>query len=128
VAEELRLLEYTQRLRHRRRNVLAAAENPEVGQALYVAAVEGGSAPSGRPLGGFNVGQRADFMILDESHPSLAMRPPTQILSGFVFSNHGGSPIRDVFVGGQKVVSEGRHADEEASAEAYRKALEVLVR
>jgi len=128
VAEELRLLEYAQRLRHRRRNVLAASETPEVGQALYIAAVEGGAAPSGRSLGGLNVGQRADFVILDESHPSLAMKAPSQMLRGFVFCNHGPSPIRDVFVGGQRVVSEQRHSAEREAAEDYRQALQSLIR
>jgi formimidoylglutamate deiminase len=128
VAEELRLLEYAQRLRRRSRNVLASAETSEVGQALYIAAVEGGAAPSGRPLGGLNAGQRADFLVLDESHSSLAMRPPTQLLSGLVFANHGATPIRDVYVGGRRVVSEQHHAAEQASSEAYRQALEILIR
>ncbi len=127
VAEELRLLEYAQRLRRRRRNVLAAPETPEVGQALYIAAVEGGAAPSGRPLGGLNVGQRADFVVLDESHPSLSMRPPSQMLSGLVFCNHGPSPVRDVFVGGRKVVTAQHYLGEQEAAEEYRRALHSLI-
>ncbi len=127
VAEELRLLEYAQRMRHRRRNILASHAHAEVGQALYIAAAEGGSAASGRSLKGLSVGQRADFLILDESHPSLAMRHPSQILSGLVFCNHPATPIRDVFVGGRKRVSEQHHPAEQQAAEAYRQALASLV-
>lgn len=127
VAEELRLLEYGQRLRHQRRNVLADPNQPEVGEALYTTAAAGGASASGRPIAGLAAGQRADFAVLDETHPSLVARPSGQWLGGFVFCNHPGAPLRDVFVAGQRVIGDGRHRNQQAAAEAYQKALETLL-
>lgn len=115
VAEELRLLEYSQRWRDRRRNVLASARQPHVADALYLAAQQGGAAASGRPIGGLARGQRADFLVLDGTDPAISGVSPSQALAGMVFGNHGGNPIRDVVVGGRRIVDNRTHAMQAAA-------------
>jgi len=64
-AEELRLLEYSQRLVHRRRNVAAeAAGASSTATVLFDGAIGGGSAASGLPMAGFIQGSRADVCLL----------------------------------------------------------------
>jgi formimidoylglutamate deiminase len=127
---ELRLLEYGQRLLQRSRNVLAAAHggaHAAVADRLYPQAVSGGARAAGRPIDGLRVGQRADFLVLDADHPDLAERPAAQLLSGLVFCEHGASPIRDVYTGGQQVVSERVHRSQDTALQAYRAALRELL-
>ena len=82
---------------------------------------------SGRATGWLAPGRRADFMVLDANHPALAGRPPQAWLSGVVFGETGGTPIRDVYVGGVQRVAEGRHADEERARADYLCALNELL-
>jgi formimidoylglutamate deiminase len=56
-----------------------------------------------------------------------AERAPSQLLSGFVFCEHGGEPIRDVYTGGRAVVVNGTHAQQEAALADYRIALRELL-
>lgn len=124
---ELRLLEYGQRLLRHERNVLASADQPWVADRLFDAAAAGGAQASGRATGWLAPGRRADFTVLDADHPALAGRPPQAWLSGVVFSELGGTPIRDVYVGGVRRVADGRHADEEQACADYRRALGELL-
>jgi formimidoylglutamate deiminase len=64
VAEELRWLEYVQRLALRKRNVLHDARRPAVGRFLYETALRGGAQASGRPIGALAPGMRADMIVL----------------------------------------------------------------
>ena len=123
--EELRWLEYGQRLLHRRRSVAASAAVSSPGLALYQGAVAGGASASGRPLNGLAPGQRADFLVIDPDTPFLCARGPDELLDAIVF---GGSenPVRDVYVGGACVIANGRHADETAVLAAYRATAERL--
>jgi formimidoylglutamate deiminase len=125
--EELRMYEYSQRLLHRQRNVLVGGEGASVGGYLYREALRGGAAASGRPVAGLAIGQRADLIVLDANYPDLTGRHDDQTLDSFVFCNHAQSPIRDVMTGGRWVVQQGRHAQEETSASAYRAALQGLM-
>ena len=110
--EELRWLEYGQRLALRRRNVAPS------GDALWAAALAGGT----RALGGV---PRADFVVLDPEHPALVERPLDRIVDAFVFAA-GRSAIRDVMAGGRWVVRDGRHVARDAVRSAYGKALRRL--
>ncbi len=123
-AEELRWLEYGQRLQLGRRNVIAAA-GASAGEALYRAALRGGARASGRPVHGLRVGQRADIVVLDPEHPSLIGRERATWLDAYLFCAHG-SPVRDVMVGGQWVIRNGRHTREEGIARQYATALREL--
>ena len=123
---ELRLLEYGQRLVLRQRNVLAADRRPQVAERLFDAALAGGARASGRAVGALAPGCRADWLVLDATHPSLDGRKPDDWLAGLVFCEHGGSPIVEVHTGGRCVVRDGRHEDEARAYAAYRDAVAQL--
>lgn len=106
-SEELRLLEYSQRLALRERNVAARAVLREsTAAALFDGALEGGSAAAGVPLAGLAVGQRADFMVLDADAPALLGVPPEHVLDAVVFSSPQALP-RQVYVAGESVQPRG---------------------
>ncbi|TCF97348.1 formimidoylglutamate deiminase [Paraburkholderia strydomiana] len=125
---ELRLLEYGQRLTRRQRNVLASAQTPYVADRLFDAPLEGGAQATGRATGALQVGHRADWLVLDPNHASVAEHAPSAWLSGVVFCEHGETPIRDVYAGGDKVVDNRRHRDEEGAYARYRVALADLLK
>ncbi|MDB5928737.1 MAG: formimidoylglutamate deiminase [Polaromonas sp.] len=108
-AEELMLLEYSQRLATRQRNVAATAAQPNVASAMALAAVRGGAQAAGRDISGLAVGQQADFAVLDARHPSLQGLDAAAMLSAHVFASHRSSAIDAVWVGGQPRVAGGRH-------------------
>ncbi|MFC0709974.1 formimidoylglutamate deiminase [Azorhizophilus paspali] len=123
--EELRWLEYGQRLRDRRRNRLARLERPAVGAVLYQAALSGGAQALGQPIGALEVGRRADLLVLDGDDPYLANSEGDQLLNRWLFAGSD-RQVRDLMVAGRWVVREGRHADEERSARAFAKVLATL--
>lgn len=125
---ELRLLEYGQRLSRRQRNVLASAQSTHVADRLFAAALEGGARATGRAVNGLQVGQRADWLVLDPDHASIAEHAADAWLSGVVFCEHGETPIRDVYAGGEKVVENRRHRDEAGAYAQYRVALAELLK
>ena len=117
-AEELRLLEYSQRLARRERNVLASAAHEQTADALWLAAVAGGAQASGRAIAGLAEGQRADFVVLGASGARAGLTPPQQLAS-HVFASHGTNAVRDVWVAGEARVQAGRHEFEDAACEAF---------
>ncbi|VTU18852.1 8-oxoguanine deaminase [Variovorax sp. PBS-H4] len=118
-AEELMLLEYGQRLAKRQRNIAADAAQPSVAAALTLAAVQGGAQASGRAVAGLSVGQQADFVVLDASHPALAGLCAADALSSHVFASHRGNAIASVCVAGQTRVKDGRHLLHQDAAAAF---------
>jgi formimidoylglutamate deiminase len=120
--EELRWLEYTQRLTRLRRNVLSVESEPATGERLIRAALVGGAQALGRSIGEIAAGARADLVVLDSEHAVLAGRPLERVLDAWVFVNHR-SPIRDVMVGGRWVVKDGVHRERAAVLADYRRAL-----
>ena len=124
---ELRLLEYGQRLVRRQRNVLASDAHSHVADRLFDAALAGGAQATGRATGALRAGCRADWLVLDPDHPSLAEHAPGKWLSGIVFCEHGETPVRDVYAGGRRVVEARRHADEDTAYAAYRTAVADLL-
>ncbi len=108
-AEELRWLEYQQRLRENRRGVLAAAEESHVGTVLWRSAALHGAAALGQPAGSIAVGQRADWLVLDADHPTMAGGTLQTALDRLLFAG-GRAALRDTMVAGKWVVRDGRHA------------------
>ncbi|MER9230199.1 formimidoylglutamate deiminase [Mesorhizobium sp. M0437] len=121
--DELRQLEYSQRLAHRARNVLAVAGG-STGRALFDAALDGGSAALGAGLSQIAAGASADFVSLDGKHPSLAGKTGDAILDAWIFAN--GTKVDCVWVHGKKLVSGGMHARRDAIAERFRKVMTAL--
>jgi formimidoylglutamate deiminase len=116
-AEELRWLEYQQRLRKKRRGVLAAKSESHVGTRLWRDAAQNGARALGQPVGRIAVGCRADWLVLDAQHPSMAGASADVALDRLLFAG-ADKAIRDVMVGGQWVVKAGRHsADEQLRAD-----------
>ena len=123
--EELRWLEYGQRLVTRHRNVAARKAEESVGNMLWQRALDGGAQASAADTARLTVGARADLLVLDDRSPLLAARGEADVLDSFLFA--GNTPlVRDVMVGGRWRVRDGAHAAEEAAAKAYRVVVEKL--
>jgi formimidoylglutamate deiminase len=108
-AEELRWLEYQQRLRKKRRGVLASTAEPHVGTRLWRDAAQHGAKAIGQPAGTIEVGRRADWLVLDAAHPSMVGAAADTALDHLLFAG-GEAAIRDVMVAGRWVIKERRHA------------------
>jgi formiminoglutamate deiminase len=115
---ELRQLEYSQRLKHRGRNMLARQEGQSTGRSLYERALAGGARALGRRIGAIEVGARADLVVLDAAHPDFAARTGDRWLDAYVFVA-GKAAIDTVMVAGEPVVTKGRHRHREAIAARY---------
>lgn len=126
VVEELRWLEYGQRLRDQRRNRLYRGDQPMVGRTLYDAALAGGAQALGQPIGKLQVGQRADWLVLDGNDPYLATAEGDAILNRWLFAG-GDRQVRDVLVNGRWVIRDGHHADEAQSSQAFTQVLRELL-
>jgi formimidoylglutamate deiminase len=125
-AEELRLLEYAQRLTARRRNLNVGNVSTSVGTTLWLEAAAGGAQALGRAMGAIAPGKRADLVVLDPQHPDLAARHGDAIANALVFSGSR-DLVRDVMAAGHWAVRERRHPAEERAAENYKKALLELL-
>jgi formimidoylglutamate deiminase len=125
-AEELRMLEYVQRLAARKRNLVVSATSSSVGTTLWQEAAAGGGQALGRRMGALAAGHRADVVVLDGNHPDLDGRSGEAAANALLFCGSEGL-VRDVMVGGRWVVQNRRHASEEAAALAYKGALKALL-
>ena len=123
--EELRWLEYGMRLERRRRNLLVTPETRHTGRNLFDGALAGGAQGCGRLTGRIERGYRADFIVLDESHPRLYGRSGDALLDSWIFSGND-NLVRDVYVGGRKVIDDGHHADEDEIERNYRNTIDEL--
>lgn len=124
--EELRWLEYGQRLRVGRRNIAADPRRPSVGAALWKAAAAGGAQALARPSGVLAAGKRADLIVLDGDQLDLAGQEGDDILDTLIFAGNE-KRVRDVMVGGAWRVVDGHHVSEENAAQAYRNVLHELL-
>ena len=123
--EELRLVEYSQRLLHRQRNVLVGSSG-HVGADLYAGALRGGAQAAGRQVQGLQIGQCADFIVLDADHPNLHGKRGDTLLDSVVFARHGTTLIHDVASRGKWVVRNGKHLQHDTYGSEYRHAMRHL--
>ena len=123
-AGELRMLEYSQRLTQRARNVLSDPDQPSTGQRLFEAALLGGAQALGCTAG-LQPGARANFVVLDADHPDLAAAADADLLDTWIFSA-GRAAVHKTAVGGRIVVEHGRHHARQAIDHAYRAAVARL--
>ena len=118
--EELRWLEYGQRLATRHRNIAARKPGASVGETLWAAALRGG-----RQAAGLREESTRDVIVLDDASPLLAARDEASVLDTFLFA--GNTPlVRDVMAGGEWVVRDFHHRAEDRIAADYRAAVEAL--
>ncbi|MBR2171526.1 formimidoylglutamate deiminase [Sphingopyxis sp.] len=117
-AQELRALEYSQRLAQRARALLADEASPFVGANLFARAVQGGAQALGVPAG-LAVGHAADIVSLDLDHPAFAGTDDATLLDRWIFAARAGA-VDSVWRAGVKRVAKGRHVDADAIGAAYR--------
>jgi len=134
--EELRWLEYGQRLITHQRNVLATENAPahsSTGRRLLEVVLAGGAQACGRGIGGIGgigglqPGARADFVVLDTDHPLLMDRQGDELLDSWIFSGNR-NLVQEVWIGGQPIVQEGRHPRRDAIAARFQTTLQRLRR
>jgi formimidoylglutamate deiminase len=123
--EELRWLEYGQRLQHQRRNIAVSDAQRNVGDFLWQGALRGGAQAAGRPVGALAPGLRADILVLDDAHPNMFGLALDEVLGSLVFSGND-NLVKDVMVGGQWVVRNQQHVAQQAIAARFRQTLAEL--
>lgn len=124
--EELRWLEYGQRLQTRHRNIAVRTDNGSVGETLLRGTLASGAAATGQAVGLLAPGQAADWIVLDAQAPVFAGARPADIADRWLFA--GNRPlVREVRVAGEAVVRGGRHRDREAIAARYRSTVAALL-
>jgi formimidoylglutamate deiminase len=124
LSDELRMLEYSQRLRDQARNRLAGPGR-STGRRLFDAACAGGAQALDQRIGAIAPGHRADIMVVDTGHASLIGRSGDALIDSLIFATVGG-PIRDVFVGGVQLVENGRHRARTTVEARWRAAIKRL--
>jgi len=118
-AEELRTLEYSQRLATEERNVLGGASGSSTGRALFEAALRGGARALGRRMSRLAPGADADVVSLDADHPALAGRRGDALLDAWIFAARP-AVVSAVWRRGRRVVAAGAHVARAAVAARYR--------
>ena len=125
LCEELRTLEYSQRLRDRARNVLVAGEG-STGRFLYTGAAQGGARALGRDAGAIAIGKLADLVAIDSTHASLCALRDDQLLDGLCFAA-ADNVVTDTWSAGRHMVVSGRHIHRDAIIARYRAAVSDLL-
>ena len=123
-AEELRALEYAQRLTCRARNLWTSESYPSTGRTVFEAALSGGAQSLAQPAFGLRPGASADIVSFDSDDPSLAGRSGDAILDSWIFA---GAKIDSVWRRGQRRVSSGKHVARVSIEERYRGVLRRLL-
>lgn len=116
-SEELRTLDYSQRLRDRSRAALATADR-STGRVLADSAALGGAQAAGRDAGQIEPGRLADLVALDTAHPDMAGRGGDTAVDTFVFARDD-RLVRQVWSAGRHIVQDGRHPARDRVQAAY---------
>jgi len=122
--EELRWLEYGQRLASQSRNVVSLRDS-HVGSELFSRALEGGALASGQAIAGIEAGAPADFVVLCDDDPMLAGHDDTSRMDALVFSGYP-LPVERVMVDGKWCVVDTVHVDRDRAREEFVATLEQL--
>jgi formimidoylglutamate deiminase len=123
--EELRWLEYGQRLLHKTRNQLAGGRGRSTGRNLFDLAVAGGAPACAHNAGEIAVGKRADFVVLNHEHPLLIGRSGDEIIDSWIFSGNANA-VQDVYVGGEHVIRDGAHAKQDQINKCFAETMREL--
>jgi len=121
--EELRWLEYAQRLIKQQRAILATSEQASVGLNLWQRAAHGGAQSTNSNTGSLDIGKQADLLVLDANQTKLFANSDKNLLDSLIFASQK-NPVQDVMVNGAWVIESGKHADEEICADKFAKILE----
>lgn len=123
---EVAVIEYAQRLKSARRNILTTPNVSSIGAGLFREALSGGQQALAQRAGAIARNCRADLVVMDTRDPALIERSGDDLLDAAIFGPVRNA-VRDVMVSGRWVVQDGRHQGEEAALEAYRKTLKRLL-
>jgi formimidoylglutamate deiminase len=123
--EEMRWLEYMQRIDRRGRNLMADGPGSSTGRTIFDRVLAGGARACGYRGGKIESGARADLIVLDTSHPLLCERSRDTLLDSWIFSGND-KLVRDVYVGGMQVVRDGRHPLEAQIETDFKRTLKAL--
>ncbi len=123
--EELRWLEYAQRLTKQQRAILASANTASVGQNLWQKAAMGGAQSTSSNTGCLAVGKQADLLVLDKNQTRLYANNMQHLLDSVIFASRA-NVIQDVMVNGHWMVRNGEHAQAQSSADDFSKLLAKL--
>ena len=123
--DELRTLDYSQRLRDRSRAALATA-HASTGRRLYDMACAGGAQAGGRDAGRMAKGAWADLVALNTDNEWLCDRKGDPALDTAIFGGHGQACVTDVWSAGRHVVRQGRHIHRDAVCARFRAAMTAL--
>ena len=125
LTEELRTLEYSQRLRDLSRNVMVDGEG-SVGAALYLGAASGGAKALGRGSGRIKTGGLADLVAIDGADPTLVALRDEQVLDGLCFAAKD-RVVTDLWSAGRHMVRDGRHVARDKIGAGFRAAVAALL-
>lgn len=120
--EDARELEYHLRLQKTARNVLAPhddAHSSALARRLFECASVAGARSIGFNKGELEPGAPADFFTVDLDDPSIAGSSPDDLLANIVFSLSRAA-VRDVVVAGRRIVTDGKHRDQESIVEEFK--------
>ena len=122
---ELKTLEYSQRLRDRKRAILASHDK-STGRVLFEAALKGSAQAVSRPCGGIAPGQFADLLAIDTDNHWLEAARGDEAIDRMIFAAVPRHRIRDVWSAGRKIVSHGVHGKRDRIIARYRAAMRSL--
>jgi formimidoylglutamate deiminase len=125
LTEELRTLEYSQRLRDVARNVMVIGEG-SIGSTIYKSAARGGAQALDRNSGEIARGKLADLVAIDSTAPALCALTPDQLLDGLVFAAKD-NVVTDVWSAGRHAVKDGQHIQRQHITKNYRAAIAQLL-
>ena len=129
MAEELRSIEYAQRLSSKGRSICVSDKYPSPGAFLFTSALSGGAKSMNSPMDILGNGARADFFTLDMEHPCFygAENRTDAILDRYIFARSGArAAIKDVYMNGQQIIKDGRHIKEDSARADFKAVMQKL--
>jgi formimidoylglutamate deiminase len=123
--EELRWLEYAQRLIKQQRALLATNEQKSVGLNLWQKAAAGGAQSTNSNTGALAIGKQADLLVLDDSQLRLFAHDDNHLLDSVIFASQR-NLVLDVMVNGHWTIRDGKHRLEQANADKFAELLARL--
>ena len=123
--EELRWLEYAQRLMKQQRAILATEYQQSVGQNLWQQAAKGGAQGTNSNTGCLAVGKQADLLVLNSEQTKLFANAPEYLLDSMIFASQQ-NPVHDVMVNGVWHIRSGQHAQQQKASREFSKLLQRI--
>jgi formimidoylglutamate deiminase len=125
--EELRWLEYAQRLTRQQRAVLANNKQMSVGLNLWHRAAKGGAQATNSNGGEIAIGKQADLVVLNAQQTDLYASSDRHLLDSVIFASRE-NPVQDVMINGQWVIEQGQHVLQQSAAQDFAQLLKNLAK